>query len=352
MQISGCWKREFLRRKNYLQKPVEHIRIHSPLTVDQLMQQFGNSGSFGAGRLAAACDVYERMLRDKECTVFLAVSGAIVPAGMRAVVSDLIRQRLVDVLVCTGASMVHDSIEAIGGRHYKGSWVEDDRELYKYHLFRIYDVLVPEEAYVRLDYEFSQMYNEIADERKGESLSSREFAYEVGKRLKDPNSILRSAYEMNVPIFMPAVRDSEFGFIHWLHSSQKGRENVLKVDAFKEVPEICGICSSSPKNGMVVLGGGVPRNAVQSAALASKKGLDYAVVVTMDRPETGGLSGSTLKETISWGKLKGEADSVMVIGDTMVIFPLMVASVTERLGAGYSRLPHVKLGAGEAGNGQ
>jgi deoxyhypusine synthase len=331
-----------MRRKDYLQNPVEHMKITAPLTVDQLMRQFKNSGSFGAGRVSAACDVYEKMLRDKECTVFFALSGALVPAGMRKLVADLIRSRLVDVVVSTGASMVHDAIEAVGGRHYKGSWLDDDYELYKYHIFRIYDVLVPEEGFVRLDYRLAEVYNQIADERKGESLSSREFAWELGKRLDDPNSILRSAYEMDVPVFMPAVRDSEFGFIHWLHSSQLDRKNVLNVDAFKEVPEICGICSRSPKNGMIVLGGGVPRNTVQSAALASKKGLDYAVVVTMDRPETGGLSGSTLKETVSWGKVKGEADSVMVIGDALVIFPLMAASVLERLGAEFKRAPFLK----------
>ncbi len=331
-----------MRRKDYLKNPVEHIKIRAPLTVDQLIKQFGNSGSFGAGRLATACDIYENMLRDEGCTVFLALSGAMVPAGMRTLIADLIRQKLIDVLVCTGASMVHDAIEAVGTRHYKGSWVEDDRELYKYHIFRIYDVLMPEEGYVRLDYQLSKIYDEIAAERKGESLSSREFAWELGKRLPDPDSILRAAYESDVPVFMPAVRDSEFGFIHWLHSSQKDVKSVLSVDAFKEVPELCGICSDSPRNGMIVLGGGVPRNTVQSAVLASKKGLDYAVVVTMDRPETGGLSGSTLKETISWGKMKGEADNVMVIGDSIVVFPIMVASVMERLGADFQRVPVMK----------
>ncbi len=329
-------------RKDYLQNPVEHMRVRTALTVDQLVQQYQNSGSFGAGRLAAACDVYEKMLRDEECTVFLALSGAVVPAGMRTLISDLIRRRLIDVLVCTGASMVHDAIEAVGGRHYKGSWNIDDHELFKYHIFRIYDVLVTEEDYVRLDYEFSKLYDEIAEERRGESLSSREFAWELGKRLKDDGSILRSAYEMDVPVFMPAVRDSEFGFIHWLHSAQEGKKVVLKLDAFKEVPEICGICGKSPRNGMVVIGGGVPRNAVQSASLASKKGMDYAIVVTMDRPETGGLSGSTLRETVSWGKVKDDADKTMVIGDALIVFPLMVASALERLGSAYRRVPVLK----------
>ena len=328
-----------MRRKDYLQNPVKHMNINGTLTVDQLMQEFKGSGSFGAGRLAAACDIYEKMVRDEECTIFLALSGAVVPAGMRKLVTDLVRSRLVDVIVSTGASMVHDAIEALNGHHYKGNWVVDDSELYKYHIFRIYDVFVPEEDYVRMDYAFAEMYREIAAERKGESLSSNEFAWEIGKRLKDPDSILRAAYEEQVPIFMPAVRDSEFGFIHWLHASQENQKNILQVDAFKDVPQLCEICGKSPKNGMIVIGGGVPRNAVQSAAIASKKGLDYAVVITMDRPETGGLSGSTLRETVSWGKVKSEADKGMVIGDAMIIFPIIVASVVERLGTNFKRKP-------------
>jgi deoxyhypusine synthase len=333
-----------MRRKDYLQNPVKHIKINGALTVDQLMQQFKGSGSFGAGRLARACNIYEKMVRDKECTVFLALSGAVVPAGMRTLVADLIRASLVDVVVSTGASMVHDAIEALNGHHYKGSWVVDDDELYKYHIFRIYDVFVPEEDYVRLDYKLAEMYREIAAERKGKSLASNEFAWEIGKRLKDPNSILRVAYEENVPIFIPAVRDSEFGYIHLLHTSQENQKSILEVDAFKDVPLICDICGKSPKNGMMVIGGGVPRNTVQSAAIAAKKGMDYAVVITMDRPETGGLSGSTLKETVSWGKVKGEADKVMVIGDALIIFPIIVASVVERLDSDFTRTPYLKRG--------
>ncbi len=322
-----------MERNDYLTKPVKHMQINGTLTVNQLIEQFKNSGSFGAGRLALACDIYEKMLRDKDCTIHLALSGALVPAGMRVLITQLIHRHFIDVIVCTGASMVHDAIEAVGGRHYKGGAQIDDSELFKYHLFRIYDVLVPEENYVCLDYELAELYTDIAKERQGTALSSREFAYELGKRLDDPNSILRAAYEENVPIFMPAIRDSEFGFIYWLHSDQKNQtdKTTLHLDAFKDVPELCRICSNSPKNGMIVLGGGVPRNTVQSAALSSKKGLDYGVVITFDRPETGGLSGSTLKEAVSWGKIKDEADDVVVIGDALTLFPIMVASVTERL---------------------
>jgi deoxyhypusine synthase len=345
-------ERDSVGRDDFINEPVKHIRISGTMTVDQLMQQFKNSGSFGAGRLAKACDIYEKMLRDEECTIFLALSGAVVPAGMRQLVTDLIRSHLIDVVVSTGACMVHDAIEALQSHHYKANPALDDMELYKYHLFRIYDVLVPEEGYVKLDYRLSEMYGKIADEKKGAALSSREFAWEIGKRLTDPNSILRAAYEENVPIFMPSIRDSEFGFIHWLHATKAGQKNILNLDAFKEVPEICGICRDSPRNGMIVIGGGVPRNTVQSATLASKKSLDYAFVVTMDRPETGGLSGSTLSETISWGKMKGNADNVMVIGDALMIFPIVVASVVERLGKDFKRVPFLqrkKAGANPLG---
>jgi len=333
-----------MQRKDFLQEPVKHIKINGKLSVDQLIQQFKNSGSFGAGRLSEACDIYEHMIRDGGCTVFLALAGAVVPAGMRSLVADLIRERLVDVVVSTGANMVHDAIEALGGHHYKGHWFVDDYMLYKNHIYRIYDVFVPEEDFTKLDYKLAKMYDEIANENNGKSLSSNEFAWELGKRLNDSNSILRAAYEAKTPIFLPAVRDSEFGFIHWLHASRKNCQNPLVVDAFKDVPEIVNICKRSPKNGMIVIGGGVPRNTVQSAALASKKGMDYAIIITMDRPETGGLSGSTLEETISWGKVKGKADKIMVIGDAMIIFPIIVASVLERLGEDFERIPYLKRG--------
>ncbi len=337
-----------MQRRDFLQNPVQHIKIDGKLTVDQMIQQFKNSGSFGAGRLSEACDIYERMIRDEECTIFLPLAGAMVPAGMRSIIADLIRRRLIDVVVSTGANMVHDAIEALGGHHYKGNCLVSDHELYRHHIYRIYDVFVPEEDFTRADYKLAEMYSEIAAEKNGKKLSSNEFASELGKRLNDSNSILRAAYEEEVPIFIPAVRDSEFGFIHWLHASQENCKNPLVLDAFKDVPKIVNICKSSPTNGMIVIGGGVPRNTVQSAALASKKGMDYAIIITMDRPETGGLSGSTLEETVSWGKVKGKADKTTVIGDATIIFPIIVASILERLGEDFKRVPYLRRRKNEA----
>jgi deoxyhypusine synthase len=326
-----------MRNEDILQEPVKHIKINGKLSVDELIQQFKNSGSFGAGRLSTACDIYERMVRDKECTIYLALAGAVVPAGMRSLIVELIREKFIDVLVSTGANMVHDAIEAVGGHHYKGHWIVDDNMLYKQNIYRIYDIFVSEEDFLRLDHRLVDIYNEIAAEKAGRPISSSEFTFELGKRLDDPDSILRSAYESKVPIFLPALRDSEFGYAYWLHASKKNFKDTLIVDAFKDVPEIIEMFKHSSRNGMIVIGGGVPRNTVQSAALATRKGIDYAVLITMDRPETGGLSGSTLEESVSWGKVKGNADKVMVIGDVMIVFPIMVASVIERMGERFTR---------------
>ena len=328
-----------MRNKDILQEPVKHIQINGKLSVDELIQQFKNSGSFGAGRLSTACDIYERMVRDKECTIYLALAGAVVPAGMRSLIAKLIRERFIDVLVSTGANMVHDAIEAVGGHHYRGHWIVDDNMLYEQNIYRIYDIFVSEEDFLRLDHRLVDIYDEIAAEKAGKGISSSEFTFELGKRLNDPDSILRAAYESKVPIFLPALRDSEFGYAYWLHASKKDFKDALIVDAFKDVPEIIKMFKHSSRSGMVVIGGGVPRNTVQSAALATRKGMDYAVLITMDRPETGGLSGSTLEESVSWGKVKGGADKIMVIGDAMIVFPIMVASVIERVGEGFKRKP-------------
>ncbi len=326
-----------MKRKSFLREPVVHMKLDTRMTVNELIRQFNNSGCFGAGRLSTACDIFEQMVRDEKCTIFLALAGAIVPAGLRTVVSDMIRKKLVDVVVSTGANMTHDLIEALGGHHYKGHWLVDDSLLHGYHIYRIYDVFVPEEDFVKFDVTMTDMFNEIAEQNKGHTLSSSDLTRQIGRRLKDPSSILRVAYEVNTPVFLPAIRDSEFGLVYRLHTKSHAENKLLRVDAFKEVSEIVDIATRSPRLGMVVIGGGVPRNTIQHAAVTAGKGLDYAIVITMDRPETGGLSGSTLEETVSWGKVKKKAAKVMVISDALIAFPLIVSAVLERLGDNFKR---------------
>ncbi len=326
-----------MNRTDFLSTPVVHMQLKPDMTVNQLIEQFRNSGSFGAGRLASACDTYEKMARDENCMIFLALAGAMVPAGLRKTIADLMRKRLIDALVSTGANMVHDLIEAIGGHHYQGHWFVDDYLLYKYHIYRIYDVFVPEEDFIKADEVLIKMFDDIASETDGKPLSTNKLMWEIGKRLKDKDSIVRSAYESKVPIFLPAMRDSEFAFIHTMHRDRNEAGKALMVDAFLEVPELLEIAGRSKRLGMICLGGGVPRNSVQHAALMTGKGLDYSIVITTDRPEPGGLSGSTIEETISWGKVKQKANKVMVISDALIAFPLITAAILERLGKNFHR---------------
>jgi deoxyhypusine synthase len=313
------------------------MQLDTQMTVNRLVAEFGKSGSFGAGRVAKACDIYERMIRDQNCSIFLAVAGAVVPAGLRKVLADLIRQKLVDVVVTTGANIVHDLLEAVGGHHYKGHWNVDDSLLFRYHTYRIYDVFVPEEDFIREDFTLTEMFDEIVHDNPGRIFSSNELMSEIGRRLNDPDSILRAAYEVQTPVFVPAIRDSEFSYIHWLHASRVPSGEVLQLDAFKEVAETIKLAEEASRIGMIVLGGGVPRNTVQHTASIARKGIDYAILITMDRVETGGLSGSSLKEAISWGKIRPQAQEVGVTGDVMIVFPLIVAAVLERLGEQFER---------------
>lgn len=326
-----------LERESLVTEAVQHIKLWPRMTVDQLVREFDRSGSFGAGRLSTACDIYERMVRDEGCVIFLGLAGPLIPGGLRAVIVDLIRRGFVNAVVSTGANMVHDVLEALGGRHYKGHWLVDDFLLYKHHLYRVYDVFIPEEDFIKFDVGVTKILEEVAKESEGRALASYEFAWEIGKRLNDFDSILRAAYDTRTPIFLPAIRDSEFAVSYLYQAKRSGPRGAVCVDAFKEFPAMVDMMKRADRVGMVVLGGGVPRNSIQHAAVVARKGLDYAIVITMDRPEAGGLSGSTLEETISWGKVKRKADKIMVIGDAIVLFPIIVASTLERLGRDFVR---------------
>jgi len=307
-------------------KRIKHIEVRGDMTVDELVREFGKSGVFGAGRVAEATDVLYEIVSRKDVTTYLGLAGALVPGGMRQVIADLIRDRLIDVLVTTGANMVHDMIEAFGASHYRGSAAVDDSELYRLQIDRIYDVFLHERDFSMYDELFVKMLEDLPSRQ----MSIREFMYEIGKRIEDPNSILRIAAENKVPIFCPAVADSAIGLDVWRFMSKHNPN--LYVGTFADLDDFMDIVQKARRNGAILLGGGVPKNFILQAMIVVKRGgYDYAVQITMDRPEPGGLSGATLEEAKSWGKVKGRARAVQVIGDASVIFPLMIAAVRERL---------------------
>jgi deoxyhypusine synthase len=303
---------------------IRHAEIRGTMTADALVRQMG-SCAFGAGRIAAACDVLEQM-QAEDVTKFFGLSGAMVPAGMRHMVADMIRDGYIDVLVTTGANMVHDVIEGVGGCHTRGSVTADDIELKKQHINRIYDVYLDEDCFGSVEEKMQAIYGGM-DPKK--TYSIRELMAEIGRNLDDKHSILRAAYDCDVPVYCPAIQDSILGLQAWLYK----QANKLNVDAFADMKDLMDTCYGAKRTGALLVGGGVPKNYIfQSMLVTPRGGFDYAIQITMDRAETGGLSGATLDEARSWGKVGENAQAVQVICDATIALPLMVAAVHERLG--------------------
>ncbi|WP_309493453.1 deoxyhypusine synthase family protein [Candidatus Hecatella orcuttiae] len=315
---------------------VEPVKLRCGMTVNQLILEMGRSGSFGAGRLAKAVDIYEQMLRD-DATIFFGFSGAMVPAGMKQIVIEMIKRDMVDVIVSTGANMVHDFVEAYGGRHFKGTCQTDDSKLYSEKIDRIYDVFIPDQYFVDcFDKPMlgicQEIYGEMMKNKNSPRLSISEFFKKVGMLMKPcEDSIIYAAYKADKPIYVPALNDSCFGLL-WDRKYPSVKEvPKIQLDVMGDMENFFEMFRASKKTGALVLGGGVPKNFIFQAAFTTGKKLDYAIQITMDRPEPGGLSGATLEEAVSWGKVKSKASYVQVIGDTTICFPIMVAAVMERI---------------------
>lgn len=307
---------------NKLVRPIKQAKITPGMNVDSLVSELDGC-AFGAGRLAEAVDIYCDMQRD-DTTKFFGFAGAMVPAGMRSVVSDLIRDGYIDVMVTTGANMVHDLVESLGLHHYKGTDITDDVELKHEEINRIYDVFLPEHHFIDFEDKMQSIYGELSSD----TISIRELLTHIGSRLDDKNSILKTAADMDVPIYCPAIQDSMIGLQAWLYKQM----NPLNVDAFADMKEFMDICYDAKKAGALLIGGGVPKNYIFQSMLVTPNEFDYAIQLTMDTPETGGLSGATLDEARSWGKVGEEARSVTVYADATITLPIIVAAARSRLG--------------------
>ena len=299
-----------------LQKPIRHAKIGDGMTVSELVDAFSGC-AFGAGRLSEAVDIYREMVNDADCTKFFGLAGAMVPAGMRHVVSGMIRDGEIDILVSTGANLVHDIIESMGLHHYKGTDTADDVQLKHDAVNRIYDVLLPEHHFTDFEEKLQSIFREIP-----EKLSISELLSHIGARLDDNDSILKSAYDTGIPVYCPAIQDSIIGLQAWLYKQTK----PLNVDVFADMRGLIDRCYEAKRAGVLIVGGGVPKNFILQSMLVTPRSFDYAIQLTMDRPEPGGLSGATLDEARSWGKVGENARAVTVYSDATITLPVIVAA--------------------------
>jgi len=290
------------------------------MSVNQLVKEMNATGVLGAGNIGKAADLVSEMFDDPDYTVFLTLAGAIVPAGFRHIIADLIDRELINVLVTTGSNMVHDMVEALGYHHSIGTFGAEDRRLRKENIGRIGDIYIEQEAFQSLEKWLYQTVEAIPEEKR-RRISAAELLNEVGKRIKDRGSILAVAARKKVPIICPAFVDSIAGFQLWMF----GQDRILRVDPLLDVSLLMDKVYEAQKSGIIILGGGVPKHFALFAN-TFRDGVDAAVQITMDRPEPGGLSGASLEEAISWGKVKPKGKAITVVCDVTIAFPLIVAA--------------------------
>ncbi len=317
-------------KKDLLKNPVEHIDITSfdSRKIISSMEKM----SFVSREIANAAKIFNEMIKDKDCTIFLTLAGSTSAAGCMNIYKDLVKYNMVDAVVATGASIIDmDFFEALGFKHYQGSQFQDDTELRKNYIDRIYDTYIDEDELQTCDKKIC----EIADTLQPRSYTSREFIFEIGKYLKKnskkKNSLIETAFEKNVPIFCPAFTDSSAGFGLVMHQ-EKNPKNHITIDSVREFRELTEIKIQSSKSGLFMVGGGVPKNFIQDTVICAEllgKEVDmhkYAIQITVADSRDGACSSSTLKEACSWGKVDITKEQ-MVFAEATSVLPLIASDV-------------------------
>ena len=316
------------RKKDLLSKEVEHIDI-TKFDAREIISSMSKM-SFVSRETANAADIYNEMLKDKDCTIFLTLAGSTSAAGCMHVYRDLVKYNMVDAIVATGASIIDmDFFEALGFKHYQGSQFQDDTELRENYIDRIYDTYIDEDQLQMCD----RIIGEIADTLEPRSYTSREFIQEIGKYLKTNSkkkgSLIEMAYDNNVPVFCPAFTDSSAGFGLVMHQ-ERNPKNHITIDAIREFRELTEIKIRSEGSGLFMIGGGVPKNFIQDTVICAEllgKNVamhKYAVQITVADSRDGACSSSTLKEASSWGKVDVTKEQ-MVFAEATTVLPLIAS---------------------------
>jgi len=294
------------------------MHVWKNMSVKQLMNEFGKAG-FSAKRLGEAASIYKKMLNDKNCIKILTIAGALIAGGMRDVFVKAINSNLVDIIVTTGSILTHDLIEAFGVKHIQGDAYANDIKLSKRNINRIYNVFLPNKGYLVLEKKLQKIFPKLPQER----MSPKKFLYLLGQHIEDKNSLIRATFKKKIPIFCPSITDSILGFQLWMY----GQDHGLKIDSQLDIADFLDLIWKKKKYGAIILGGGVPKHFIAGMMQVTGNSLNYAIQITMDRPEHGGVSGAPLREAKSWKKVASDALTTDIICDVTIAFPLLVASL-------------------------
>ncbi|MCE5304933.1 MAG: deoxyhypusine synthase [Chloroherpetonaceae bacterium] len=319
-------KTDYLNPENV----VKHIDIKSFNSIP-IIDAMGDT-AFQARNLSRASQIANRMVADTGCSIFLTLGGSLISAGMKGAIVELMKNNMIDAIISTGANIVdQDFLEALGFFHYKGTQFVDDNELRELMIDRIYDTFIDEDDLRVCDMTIAEITNSL-DPRP---YSSREFIREMGRWLvlneKGEGSIVRTAFEKSIPIFVPAFSDCSAGF-GFVHHQYNAKGPTSSIDSAKDFLELTKIKIEANQTGILMLGGGVPKNFTQDVVVAAEVlGNEvpmhkYAIQITVADERDGGLSGSTLKEASSWGKVETTYEQ-MVFSEVTIAFPLLASYI-------------------------
>lgn len=321
------------RRASLLKTPVRAVDVEKVRGVADLVEQFARS-SIQARNLARCFEVWENALRDKRRpTILLGLSGPLIAAGLRKVLRDIVEWGLVDVVVSTGAVLYQDLYQTIGGKHWMGTPTADDVALRDLYLDRIYDTYVDELKFEDTDRAIGRVTSEFPER----PASSREYLQFLGQRFDDDDSILATAARRGIPVFSPALIDSSIGIgLTLYYQAHRGRPRFI-LDAIRDNYELVQILGASPRTAVIYIGGGTPKNWINDGIVMANyafgregEGHYYALQITTDAPHWGGLSGSTLDEAQSWGKISRTATRAMAHVEASIGLPLLVGALWDR----------------------
>jgi deoxyhypusine synthase len=325
-------------KKKILSRKVGQVTITPTTTVADLLDEYKDA-SIQARNMGACADVLESMLKDKSRpTIMLGLAGPLIAAGLRNVIRGFIEKGLVDVIVSTGAILYQDIYQARGNQHFRGTPRADDGRLADLFINRIYDTYIDEEKFWETDCAISA----FADTLEPRLYSSREFLEILGENfVKDKNSIVHMAALKGVPVFAPALNDSSIGIgltEHYHRARKHGREPVT-ISSIRDNYELAQIVARSKETAAIYIAGGVPKNYINDAVVMTyifdtaemhKHGHKYALQLTTDVPHWGGLSGSTLSEAKSWGKVSKKANTAMAFVEPSVSLPLLYGYAVQK----------------------
>jgi len=308
-----------------LRETVEDYKLSEDMTVDELISQMEEAWGFTAGKLGTGIKILERMMRDDKCVKFLSFPANIVATGTRGAIRELVKRRMIDVIITTCGTLDHD-LARCWKKYLKGSFLMDDRELRERGINRLGNVLIPDESYgIITEEKMNKLLNELWNEGVRE-LSTRQLCQEIGKRICNESSILYWAAKNDIPIYIPGITDGAVGYQLWLFS----QDHRFKVDLLKDSGELSEIIFNAERSGALIVGGGISKHHTLWWN-QFKDGLDYAVYISTAVEWDGSLSGARPREAVSWRKISLEADHIMIEGDATIILPIIVSTLITRI---------------------